>query len=696
MTIDALADLLKSRGCEAVCYFHTDHFEPWSSNIDDASAQAIERMAEMARSSPYARRLSLFYSVFVPYRLEDGSSADGDVRVPDDGIVFSARSARQEDLAREAIRPLVAADGHEMHLHVHHEFWTRNASHFDHPASRWVNACSTPEADGERLDLHFGLCKEAIAREIGRPFERWAFIHGNWALNASDPLVCAVSDEMAMIMRHGGFGDFSFPAGRGHCDPKLETPFTCLPLDLPRAYDDPRADPRPIGLETRVLRPDRFLIWNSPIKSNYSSLDYYSVSNRARFRTPERVVAAWLGKSVCLGQKLFIKTHAHSMKGEYQLTEPGSAIPHTYPDVVAAFECLSRVCDRARIELQFNTVNEVVGLLGKLDGAPKTPERAMGAPASPGLTSIATIARAWVEPAEVATKPAPHSDRSEAATPLVPPHSPAIEPVDLQSMPIARVPSTLSEIDAHSEAALPPITPQEMAVELTVMHREWMMVAAAKNFPVDELYQAKLANGAPLERYEIALAAEIAERYPAHATRVVEIGSGWGGLAILLARLGFETLGFEGNVRRYEACRWHIKEQIRRFPALRNRLLLAPEGLFPEVFSDAAVAKAKINLCVTTNITSTYSAEHQHAIIRAVAEFDEWIIDLARFGQTRDSQSERDALFQTLSSSTFKPIERLFFQAPYEYWRFRSRSILGASRIPPSVVAGEAAAADFG
>ena len=33
MNIDDLADLLKSRDCEAVCYFHTDHFEPWSTSI---------------------------------------------------------------------------------------------------------------------------------------------------------------------------------------------------------------------------------------------------------------------------------------------------------------------------------------------------------------------------------------------------------------------------------------------------------------------------------------------------------------------------------------------------------------------------------------------------------------------------------------------------------------------------------------
>jgi hypothetical protein len=83
MTIEGLADLLKSRGCESVCYFHTDHFEPWSVRIDEASARAVDRMAEMARSNPYARRLSLFYNVFVPYRLDsDGPIGPADSHVP--------------------------------------------------------------------------------------------------------------------------------------------------------------------------------------------------------------------------------------------------------------------------------------------------------------------------------------------------------------------------------------------------------------------------------------------------------------------------------------------------------------------------------------------------------------------------------------------------------------------------------------
>src|SRR5262245_8556803 len=108
MTINELADLLKRRGCNAVCYFHTDHFEPWSSAINETAARAVDRMAEMARASPYARRLSLFYSVFVPYRLEtDSPVGDNDMRVAGDGVVFGARSPRQETIARDAIRPLV-------------------------------------------------------------------------------------------------------------------------------------------------------------------------------------------------------------------------------------------------------------------------------------------------------------------------------------------------------------------------------------------------------------------------------------------------------------------------------------------------------------------------------------------------------------------------------------------------------------
>lgn len=621
MTIDTLADLLKSRGATAVSYFHTDHFEPWSTSIDETSARAVERMAAMARRSPYARRLSLFYSVFIPYRpTSEGPPGPDDSMVPGDGVVFCGRSARQEELAREVIRPLLLADRHEMHLHVHHEYWTRNSSRFDSATSRWVNACSTPHADDSRLDLHFDLAGQAIAREIGAPFERWAFIHGNWALNASDPQICQVGGEMAMIMRHGGFGDFSFPAGRSYCDPELKRPFTCLPLDLPRAYDDRRADPRPVDRDTAALAPERFFIWNAPIRSVDSSLDYYSATNRALFKTPERVVATWLAKSVCLGDRLYIKTHAHSMKADYRLAEADSYIPHCHPDIVAIFDCLARVCDRAGVELQFHTVNDVMEILGALDGGREAP-----------------VLERTARPVE-------------AAGDVVMPATGA----------------------APLEAPLPPVAINAMVHELATLHRTWKAGEGAR-FGVDALYEAKLEARTPLEGYEVAIATEIGERFPAISTRVIEIGSGWGGLSILLARMGFEVYAFEGNAARHAAAQWHFDEQIRRHPALRGRLLLAPEGMFPQVFFRTALAKDKINLGVATNITSTYSSDNQDAIVEAATQFDEMILDLGRFGRTRDSQAERAQLRATLATDAFRPVERLYFQPPYEYWRLRSR-----------------------
>lgn len=368
MNLDAFADTLKRRGCESVWYFHTDHFEPWSTGIDGANAAAVERMAAMARASAFSRHMNLFYAVHVPYWLEPEESFTGrGEKLPHDAIVFGTRNAEQDRLAKDAVRPLLD-DGHEFHLHLHHEFWTRNTSEFDNPASRWVNAHSTAVADQDRLDLALFLSREAIAAELGRPFDSWAFIHGNWALNGSDPTICQIDNELTLLMQHGCFGDFSFPAGRGHCDPTLNAPFTCRPIGQIRAYDDPRSDPQPITRGSRVMGPDRFFIWNSALKSTYSSLDYYTNGHRDRLKNTERMLKQWLEGAVVLANTLFLKTHAHSMSAYYGHTEPGFLIPHRYPDTVRLFDALQQICDRARIELRPVILADVMGWLHAFDG----------------------------------------------------------------------------------------------------------------------------------------------------------------------------------------------------------------------------------------------------------------------------------------------------------------------------------------
>lgn len=135
--------------------------------------------------------------------------------------------------------------------------------------------------------------------------------------------------------------------------------------------------------------------------------------------------------------------------------------------------------------------------------------------------------------------------------------------------------------ESSGPSDLPPATMQAFTSELAALHRRWLESRDA-GLPADELYLGKLANHAPLEAYELALASAIAERYPVDAIRIIEIGSGWGGFAILLARLGFNVTGYEGNVARHAGCRWHIAEQVRTWPALRKRLRLVDQGSFPK------------------------------------------------------------------------------------------------------------------
>ncbi len=885
-----LVDILKSRQIKRIQYFHTDHFEPWSLGLNEKTARGVARFGEMSRASPFGHKHSLFYCPYVPYHLDAGRAAG---KSEGDAVVFGSRSADQGRIAREVIRPLVEAGQHEMHLHVHHEFWTRNESHFDNPVSRWVNAHSTAAMDKARLDSFFVHCKEVIGAEIERSFDRWAFVHGNWALAASDPLICTIDNELSMIMRHGGFGDFSFPAGRSYCDPKLSTPFTCLPLDRVRAYDDPAADPRPVEAGTGTMQPDRFFIWNSPIKAKHSSIDYYSEPNRELFKSPDRLLTEWLRSSVSFGDDLFLKTHAHSMKWEYKMSEEGSLIPHCYPDVVKVFERLLRICDQAGVEFRVVTVDEVMTCLHSFDGTsaalsakqqrgqPAPPEllpdvspvldaavatgkkkpalagatKKMGEPAKRRSRSrkaasdevsaldrdIVSLLRGWVssDPKReetagdyyrdllsrdhilqdyeravleyiVANIPAPgtrivevgvgfgvlslllavkgyevvafEGDRSRFAgveflfdrfAERMPEVRARLRPVfgwfpdalersmlgpdrrnlllttnivatasaqrqelildvarkfddliidttrfgvrrydadaaehfqkevavgyrtkssvwrkapneiwhfraegrDAEAPPPERskafAAGFASKINhSNAEGGAVPMDFGSFTTELLSLQRDWIGGEGATHQP-DDLYASKLARGVALEAYEVAIASAIVERFD-RDTSIVEIGSGYGALALRLAQDGFVVRGCEGDRRRSAGFAWHLREYLARYPRLVGRVDCTP-GFFPDVIPSSLKGKESRRICIATNVTCTYTATHHDEILDAVKGFDELIVDLSRFGKSRNTQEERDALREAMAKSHFEPVERLYFAAPYEYWRFRVR-----------------------
>jgi hypothetical protein len=134
-----------------------------------------------------------------------------------------------------------------------------------------------------------------LRHDTGAPLEKWAFVHGMWALNGSDRTVCQIDIEMEILMEHGCWGDFTFPAGRRHCDPKLlGQPYTCRPFKAPKAYDDPRGEPIAMDVGAGAIRDDRFLIWNSRAKHNVCSLGCYDASDLSRVKQADQIAFSWL------------------------------------------------------------------------------------------------------------------------------------------------------------------------------------------------------------------------------------------------------------------------------------------------------------------------------------------------------------------------------------------------------------------
>jgi hypothetical protein len=358
MNISKLVDILKHRNINTIKYFHTDHFEPWSLGINDKTLRGLERFSEQTKKSKFTQKLSLFYLINLPAKirkdhLESGWFVDGD----DAG--FAERDPKRINRVKDLMRPLERDLEHEIHLHIHHERWTQNSETYDPIVHAWVNEYSDADSDSRRLDLGLTVARSFMAQELGRPFDSWAFVHGNWALNASDHTICKIEDEIEILAKHGCWGDFTFPAGRGHCDPViLNEPYLIKPTKGIKSYDTELSDPKKINQFNNDFE-NNFFIWNSKIKARHSSLDYYDPANCELFKLPEVMVEKWLSESFQYADTLYLKTHAHSMKWEYEMHEEGRPIPHLFPDVVNVFETLERVCEMARVPIYPVTVNEV-------------------------------------------------------------------------------------------------------------------------------------------------------------------------------------------------------------------------------------------------------------------------------------------------------------------------------------------------
>ena len=313
--LSRLADIVRRREVRRIAYFHCDHFEPWrtfaGSSTHQQNAEDVRVFAESSAKNEFARRLTLFYKAHVPIT-ESYAAQGADRAAPDDMFGFMQRTPAQVSLFTDAIQYLRSRVDHEFQVHIHHENFTSNSGHRDPRLIEYFSDPKHGHLDEARVELVVKRTLEAIREETRLPMDRWFFVHGVWALNASDTRVCRVTDEIAMLMRNGCLGDFTFPAGRSDLDPVFDEPFFVRPYNAPRAYDLAEAKPERAWGNAQAAA-SKFFIWASKIQHSGASVDYFSDWLREKLESPVPFASEILEQSVVKDGTLWIKSHGHSM-----------------------------------------------------------------------------------------------------------------------------------------------------------------------------------------------------------------------------------------------------------------------------------------------------------------------------------------------------------------------------------------------
>jgi len=365
-----LSDRFAKMEIGSLIYFHTDHFEPWrnvGTRVPAVGQEIVDAIGDFTRVCEridFARRLSLFYKPHLNYALRRGGAVER--ADPDDLVCFLPRAEFEERFGRAAMQHVVAG-GHEIQLHIHHEYYTASKSHTDPAAIEWFSGPHGHRLDSARLALAIRLNREIIARETGRFPDRWFFIHGQWGLNGSDEESCTINDEIDVLMRNGCLGDFTFPAGRAVVNPRIQVPYFSRPVNAPKGYDLPEAEPE-IAAGNAAAAERKFFTWACAASSLHCSIDYMSETSRRHLGDTEKAAKALVDGSYRAGRSLFIKTHAHSMHSHYFENARLPVFPHQYPATQSLFSVIFEAAERSGVAVRFATASEAyAALIGEHD-----------------------------------------------------------------------------------------------------------------------------------------------------------------------------------------------------------------------------------------------------------------------------------------------------------------------------------------
>ena len=487
------AERLRRLEVRGVVYFHCDHFEPWDFSRqppERAAEQVIDFVAAVQRVD-FARRLTLFYSNPWSTRLseqDDLRRAAADDRL---GFVPRARPTTKPSAPRSA------TSGRTVGMRSRSTSITRTSPAPAACAIRSARPFSTVRgaaaATGCGSNARSSNGSKSARREFDYVPERWFFVHGLWALNGSDPEGCTIHDEIARLMKWGCRGDFTFPAGRPHCDPRFEAPYFCAPAIGPKSYDSEAASPE-FAWGNSGAAAEKFFIWNSPIKAAGASLDWGDPGLRRRLERPEPFAREIIEASFRWDGVLFIKTHAHSMHHMNRDDDGLLVHPHCYGPTRDLYGAIFEAAGAAGATVTLATAGEVYDRFVEAQSPADRP------PMSAFRPSLAGKTLRHVEPT---------SERVlETAA-------------ELYGIAVATLTARIAELGVDGSGA-------------------------------ESHYASLAARGSLLPKHDLRAAQILLSQFAArHA--VHEIGSGVGMLPLLLAALGVPALGIERSQRRYDA-----------------------------------------------------------------------------------------------------------------------------------------------
>ncbi len=210
----------------------------------------------------------------------------------------------------------------------------------------------------------------------------WCFIHGNWALDGSEPNACGINNEIDIFLEHGCYADMTFPSLGWDAQPSLINKiYYAQDTPEPKSYDT--------GELARVgTRGEGLLMLPGPMGLNFQNMlvlieagaidDAEGTGFSGALRKPDNNadyfkssrVGVWDNIHVSVEGKpewCFVKVHAHGMQHRDLL------LNGQFDSLLSALE---KYAAERKIRLHYVTAREAVNLVHAAEqGLPGSPEQ---------------------------------------------------------------------------------------------------------------------------------------------------------------------------------------------------------------------------------------------------------------------------------------------------------------------------------